>query len=163
MTRTAVGRLLLVAAVSTVLSLAALRVAESRGAIILPVPSLSNLVVLLIAAVVVTLGWSVRQYKAGKRPGLDPLLAARTVVLATASAYTGSLLAGWYAGHVLLVITDLAIEARRAVAVAAAVALLCSVLLAVVGLVVERWCEVKPPQDDESSGPGAAAATGTVA
>ncbi|WP_149203748.1 DUF3180 domain-containing protein [Actinotalea subterranea] len=163
MRRTPWARLLLVAAGSTVVSYGALRVAESRGATLLPVPVLSSLVVLLIAAVVLTLGWAVRQYTQGKRPGLDPILAARTVVLATASAYTGALLSGWYGGQVVLVLGDLEIAARRDVAQAAGLALLCTVALAVVGLVVERWCEVRPRDDDDGPGPGTSAASGSTA
>ena len=161
MRRTPWPRLLLIAGLSTGFSFGAFRIAESRGAALLPVPLLSSLVVLLIAAVVLTLGWAVRQYTKGKLPGLDPLLAARSVVLATASAYTGALLSGWYAGQVLLVLGDLGIESRRDLAVSAGAALVGTILLAVVGLVVERWCEVLPRDDDDVGGPGASAATGT--
>ena len=162
MRRTPVPRLLLVAVVAAAVSAGALRLAESRGASILPVPLLSSAVVLLIAGAVLSMGWAVRQFTQGKRPGLDPLLAARTVVLATAAAHTGALLTGWYVAHVLLVLGDLEIEARRALAVSAGIALLGTVVLAVVGLVVERWCEVPPP-DDEPGGPAGSAASGSAA
>lgn len=162
MRRTPWPRLLLVAVVAAAFAFGALRLAETRGATLLPVPLLSSVVVLLIAGVVVTLGWSVRQFTRGKRPGLDPLLAARTVVLATASAYTGAVLSGWYAAHVLVVLGDLAIPARRDLAVSAGAALVCTIALAVVGLVVERWCEVPPP-DDDAGRPGASAASGSAA
>lgn len=162
MRRTPWPRLLLVAVLSAVVAFAGLRAAESRGASLLPVPLLSSVVVLLIAGVVLSLGWSVRQFTQGNRPGLDPLLAARTVVLATASAYTGALLSGWYAAHVLVVLGDLEIAARRDLAVSAGLAMLCTIALAVIGLVVERWCEV-PPSDDEPGGPGASAASGSAA
>ncbi|NTW39536.1 MAG: DUF3180 domain-containing protein [Cellulomonadaceae bacterium] len=158
MRRTPWPRLVAVAAVATVVSYGLLRIAESRGAALLPPPLLSSAVVLLIAAVVVSLGWAVRQFTRGKRPGMDPLVAARTVVLATASAYTGALLTGWYAAQVLAVVGDLEIDSRRDVAVAAGLALLCTVVLSVVGLVVERWCEVKPPEDGPGVEAGSAAA-----
>ena len=162
MTRTSWRRLLLVAFVTTAVSATGLRVAESQGASLLPVPALSSFVVLLIAAVVATLGWTVRQYTRGKRPDLDPLLAARTVVLAKASAYTGALLSGWYAGQALLVLRDLEIEARRDLALSAGAALVCTIVLVVVGLAVERWCEVPPPDTDDPGGPGASAASGSA-
>lgn len=149
MRRTPWSRLLLVALVGTAVVLALLRFAESRGATVLAVPWLSTAVLLLIAALVTGLGWQVRQFRDGKRPGLDPLRAARTVVLATASAYTGALLAGWYGGHVLLAVGDLEIAARRDVVTTAAAALLGAVLLAVAGLVVERWCEIRDGDGDE--------------
>ena len=77
----------------------------SRGALPPNVPWLVVVVELGIAAVVFVLGWQVRQYLQGKRPDLDALRAARTVVLAKASCYTGALLAGWYGGHVLTLLT----------------------------------------------------------
>ncbi len=143
-------RLVLVAALAALGSFGLLHLLEGHGATILPPAMLSSLVVLAIALAVGIAGWNVRQFVRGKRPGLDPLLAARTVVLATAACYTGALLSGWYAGHVLLVLRDLAIPGRRAVAVAAAVALLASAVLAVTGLVVERWCRLPPPDDGEA-------------
>jgi len=159
MRRTAWQRLLLAAALATVLTYGVLRVVESRGTALLPPPLLSVAVVLLIAGVVAALGWAVRQYAHGDRPGLDPLVAARTVVLATAAAWTGALLTGWYVGQVLVVLGDLEIAARRDVAVAAGAALVGTVVLAVVGLVVERWCEVKPPDDGPGSGLSAGVTT----
>lgn len=163
MRRTPLPRLLLIVLVTTAVTFVLLRLAESRGATVLPVPLLSGAVVLLIGSVVLALGWAVRQYQRGRRPGLDPLLAARTVVLATASAYTGALLTGWYAGHVLVVLGDLAIEARREVAVSAALAALCTVGLGVAGVVVERWCEIPPRDPDDGRGPGASAPSGSAA
>lgn len=160
MRRTPWPRLLVVAVLTAGVVLLGLRFAEGRGATVLPVPLLSSLVVALIAAVVLGLGWNVRQYTRGKRPGLDPILAARTVVLATASAYTGALLTGWYGAHALLVLGDLHIDARRELAVSTVPALVCTVGLAVVGLVVERWCEIRG-DDDESGADGGGAATGS--
>jgi hypothetical protein len=156
MRRTPVPRLLAVAVLSAAVAAAGLRIAESRGAALLPIPALAWLVILLIAAVVLGLGWNVRQYSRGKRPGLDVLIAARTVVLATASAYTGALVAGWYAAQILITIGDLQIESRRDIALSAAIAVGAAIALTVVGLVVERWCEVRPPEEDDA-GPGSAA------
>ncbi|MBO1752982.1 DUF3180 domain-containing protein [Actinotalea sp. BY-33] len=157
MRRTPVRRLALVALAVTAVVHPVLRVVESRGGTLLPVPLLAVLVVLGIAGVVLRLGWSVRQYTRGEKPGLDPLLAARTVVLATASAYTGALLTGWYLAHALVPLGDLGIEARRDLALSAGVAGLATVGLVVAGLVVERWCEIRRDEDD----PGAADAEAT--
>ena len=160
MRRTPWSRLLLVAVVTAAAAAAVLRLAESRGATLLPVPTFAWLVVLLIAAVVAVLAWTVRQYARGKRPEIDLIMAARTVVLATASAYTGALLTGWYAAQVLVTLGDLQLAPRRDVAISAGVATVAALVLAVVGLVAERWCEVPPPDDDEG---GAAAAPGSAA
>lgn len=162
MRRTSMARVVGVGLAATLLAFAALRVVESRGGTLLPVPPIAWLVVLLIAAVVGVLAWNVRQYVRGKRPGFDVLLAARTVVLAAASAYTGGLLFGWYVAQVLIVLSagDLDIPGRRDVAVTAGISAMAAVALAVVGLVAERWCEVPPPDDDDAGpgGPGASAA-----
>ena len=103
---------------------------------------------LLIAAVVFAMGWAVRQFLRGKRPGLDPIRAARTAVLAKAACYTGALLTGWYGGQVVAFFGDAALPGNGGRAVSAAVAAGGAVVLAVVGLVVEWFCRV-PPQDDE--------------
>lgn len=150
MRRTAWYRLLLAAVVVAVAGLAVLRISESRGGTVLPIPTLVAAVLLAIAAVVLVMGWGVRQYRAGRRPGLDPIVAARTVVLATAAAWTGALLLGWYGAHALLVLGDLQLDGRRAVAVSAAVAATGAVAMIVAGLVVERWCEIRPGDDDAS-------------
>jgi hypothetical protein len=52
---------------------------------------------------------------------------------------------------VLVVLGDLAIEPRRDRAVAAGIAVLCSIVLAVVGLVVEKFCELPPSDKDRAS------------
>lgn len=104
---------------------------------------------LLIAAVVFSMGWAVRQFLHGKRPSLDPIRAARTAVLAKAACYTGALLTGWYGGQVAAHLLDTAIPGNAGRAGAAAVAAGGAVVLAVVGLVVEWFCRVPPPEDDE--------------
>lgn len=125
-----------------------LRVLASRGFTPPPVPLLVAAVLLVIAGVVLSMGWAVRQYQRGKRPLLDPERAARTAVLAKASAITGALLTGWYGGQILVVIGDLGIASQRDRAIAAAVAAVCSIVLAGVGLVVEWFCSIPPPGDD---------------
>ncbi len=148
MRRTPWPRLVLIAGVVAALTTGLLKILEGRGSILVGPPVLSTVVTLGIAGLVLVMGWNVRQFVQGKRPGTDPIVAARTVALATAAAYTGALLTGWYAGHVLLVIGDLGIAARREVAIGAGVAMLGAVVLAIAGLVAEHWCEVPPDDQD---------------
>jgi len=159
MARTKVTTLLLVAVVTTLLGWLVVAGLERRGTYLPHVPWIVDVALVALAAGVLWAGWAVRSYLAGRRPSLDPLRAARTLVLAKAAALTGSLLAGWYLAQVLVVLGDLAIEARRDRAVAAGVAALCAVLLAVVGLVVEKFCQI-PPEDPESLDPGHPRAAG---
>lgn len=163
MRRTPVWRVAATALVTLAVAYVLLRVVESRGGTLLAVPAIAWLVELAIAGVVAVLGWNVRQYARGRRPQTDVLVAARTVVLATASSYTGAVLTGWYAAQVLLTAGDLEYAGRRDVATSAGVAALAAVVLAVVGLVAERWCEVPPPEDDDEGGPGASATSGSAA
>ncbi len=152
MRRTPWPRLVGIALLATLVASAVLRIAEAAGYVAHPVPLLAPLAVALIAAVVLGAGWNVRQYTRGRRPGLDPLVAARTVVLATAAGYTGALLSGWYGAQVIAVLGDLAIAGRREIAVSGTVGLVAALALGVVGLVVERWCEVRPPDDEGEGG-----------
>lgn len=155
-------RLLAIAAAVAVVGWLLLRMWEMRGFVVPTVPWLVVLVMLAIAATVLSLGWSVRQFQRGKRPGLDPLRAARTAVLAKAACYTGTILTGWYGAQVLLVIGELDIAARRDKAVMAAIAVVAAVVLAVSGYVVERFCRIPPagdgPEDTEIDPQGAPAA-----
>ncbi|MCL2463960.1 MAG: DUF3180 domain-containing protein, partial [Micrococcales bacterium] len=101
------------------------------------------------AAVVFTMGWAVWQFLHGKRPGLDPIRAARTAVLAKAACYTGALLTGWYGGQAAAYLADSVIPDYLGRAGAAALAAGGAVVLAAVGLLVEWFCHVPPPRDDE--------------
>ncbi|WP_426594266.1 DUF3180 domain-containing protein [Cellulomonas sp. McL0617] len=122
-----------------------LRSMARDGALPPSVPWLVVVVELAIAAVVFVLGWHVRQYLQGKRPNLSALRAARTVVLAKASCYTGALLAGWYGGHVLALLSGTDEPGTGGRVLSAAIAMAGGVVLAVVGLVVERFCRIPPP------------------
>ncbi|HEY0187109.1 MAG TPA: DUF3180 domain-containing protein [Cellulomonas sp.] len=153
MQRTRVVTLVLVAVVAAAVGWAVLRALGSRGVVLPEVPVLVVGVLVVIAAVVLAMGLSVRQYLHGHRPTLNPIRAARTAVLAKAACYTGALLAGWYGAQVIDVLGDLGIEAQRSRAVCAGLAVLGSLVLAVVGLVVERMCRIPPPEDPKEAPP----------
>jgi hypothetical protein len=119
------------------------------GHLPLPLPWTAVAGAAALAVVVVVAGLPVRRWVRGERERpLDPLLAARTVVFAKAAAYGGAALVGWYAAQGLVLLPDL-VGDRRGRFVLAVLAALCSVGVAVAGLVVQRWCRV-PPSDDDS-------------
>ncbi|MFD2027761.1 DUF3180 domain-containing protein [Promicromonospora aerolata] len=151
MRRTPIGSLIAVLVAVALVGWLVLRALEARGVHLPMVPWLVDVAILVLAGAVFWAGWTVRSYQQGKRPSLDGLRAARTLVLAKAAALTGALLGGWYLAQVLVVVSDLAIEPRRDRAIAAGVAVLCSVVLAVVGLIAEKFCEL-PPSDEDRSG-----------
>ena len=150
-------RLLLGAAVLTVLAWLALRWWVQSGHEPPMLPWTAPGVMGLLAVVVLVSGWQVRQWTRGRRErALDPLRAARTVVLAKASQYAGALLSGWYAAQALALLPTVDVEPRRGLLVRGLVSLLAAVVLWVVGWLVERWCRV--PVDDDAPPPDGATA-----
>lgn len=144
---------LVVAALATI----ALRVLDGHGWAPASPSLLAIAVMVGLAVLVAWMGWNVRQFARGKRPGLDPVVAGRTVALATAAAWTGALLAGWYLGNVGAVADRLSHAPVREAALGSGLAALAGVALAVAGLLAERWCEV-PPGDDPRGGVSAGSA-----
>ena len=149
MRRTRVSVLLAITAATALVGWLVVRALEGRGVFLGPVTWVADAAIIMLAAVVGWSGLAVRSYLRGRRPSLSALRAARTLVLAKAAALTGAVLAGWYAAQVLAVLGDLAIESRRNLATSAGVAAACAVVLAVVGVVVERWCQLPPGSLEE--------------
>jgi hypothetical protein len=123
---------------------------ESRAVYLPNVPWIVILALVALAGVVFWEGWLVRSYQRGRKPDLDALRAARAFVLGKAAALTGSLLVGWYASQFLVVLGDLSIDARRTKGVDALYAAAAALVLAVVGVVVERFCQL-PPDDGNAA------------
>nr|WP_246256478.1 DUF3180 domain-containing protein [Isoptericola halotolerans] len=126
-----------------------LRLLESRRVYLPAAAWVEIFAVVLLAGLVVGAGWSVRAYLRGDKPDLDPLRAARTFAMAKAAAYTGALLAGRYVAHVLVMLPELEVEARRDQAVVSGVAALAAVGLSAAGVLVEKFCQIPPPEDDD--------------
>jgi hypothetical protein len=128
---------------------------DSRGGLAPPLPWTAALGTLALSAVVIAAGLPVRRWVSGRRERpLDPLVAARTVVLAKAAAYSGAVLAGWYAGQGLILLPEM-VGVRRTRLIVAGLCVLAAIALAVSGLVVQRWCRVPPSDDDRDGGSGA--------
>jgi len=123
---------------------------SGQGSLV-PRPSwLAAVLLVAMAAFVVGFAWPVRAYLAGSSTRrLDPLRAARVVVLAQAATLTGAAATGWYAGQLAVVASDLSLVAnedrlwRLAILVGAALA------LCIAGLLAQRWCRVDPRDDDD--------------
>lgn len=102
-----------------------------------------------IAAIVLGLGWPVRQSVHGKRRHpVDPFFAMRVVVFAKATSLTGALLAGAAAGLTLYNLTRLTPVLPGLWY--DVLTLLGAVAMLVAGLVVETWCRI-PPEDRETA------------
>jgi Protein of unknown function (DUF3180) len=121
---------------------------ERTGHTALPMPWTAVAGQVVLAGVVLATGLDVRRrvaVRAGR--ALDPLRAARIAVLATAAAYTGAVLAGWYAGLAASIAPDLVGE-RRSRLVLALAASVAAALLSGAGVLAQRWCRVPPKEDD---------------
>ena len=101
-----------------------------------------------VSALTLIMGIRVRRYTQGKlKSRLDPLVAARTLILAQASAYAGTLIGGWHVGILieLLRATGFGSAAVRS----ALLMIVAAAVMVIVGWIVEQFCKVPP--DDPSS------------
>jgi ABC-type branched-subunit amino acid transport system permease subunit len=155
MSHTRLRTLLVVAVLVGVATWSALRLVEASGGLPLPLPWTALGGMLVIALAVLVAGWPVRRWTRGDRSHrLDALRAARTVVLAKASAYSGAGLAGFYAAQGVLVLPHLQVEPQQDRLLRAGLAVLCAVVMVAAGLLVERWCRLPDDEDDRSDHEG---------
>ena len=111
---------------------------------------LAGILLVVMGGLVLWMARPVRRYLQGQATGpLDPLRAARIVVLAQAAALTGSLATGWYLGQ-LVVVTDLSLVANQMRLLPLLALAATGLALAAAGLVAQRWCRVDPRDEDEA-------------
>jgi len=120
----------------------------NRNGYPVPVLHLSSLLTMLFIVVfILVLGIRVLRWRNGKRDRpLDPILAARTLVLAQATAYAGSLLFGWHTGIFVDQLTLLDVRSSQQPTLDALAMMGGGVVMITVGLIVERFCKL-PPED----------------
>jgi hypothetical protein len=158
-----------VLAAVAVVSWSVLSLLDSRGAALLPAlpwsaPGALAVLAVLIALAALGVRRRLRERFAPRRPGggagqdrpraraVNFLVVARLAALGKASAYGGAVLAGVYAGYLLLLVGDLTTDLRRTLGAIAGLSAVAAAGLAAAGLALERSCKVPPDADD--SGPG---------
>lgn len=147
-----VQTLVLVAAAAGLVSFGVFVLITRSGELVPRPPLLAGVLLVVMAGLVLWLARPVRRYLQGRATTpLDPVQAARTVVLAQAAALTGSAATGWYAGQLAVVLTDLSLVANRSRILPLSLLLVAGVVLATAGLVAQRWCRVDPRDEDEVS------------
>ena len=156
-------------AVSVVLAYTVLRLWDHFGDSIPPVPLSApiTLAVLAVAVFGVALGLRSRlnAYRKARariasgeprdpneRPvkPIDPLQAARALVLAKASGLVGAVFGGIYGGYGLFLLGKLSIQADRAQALRCLLAFIAGIALVAAALFLERILKVPPEQPAES-------------
>jgi hypothetical protein len=143
---------LLIALAATAVCWVGLDLWTGSGGQSLPLSWPAVIVTAAIVLVVIAAGLPVRKWVSGERDRvLDPLVAARTAVLAKAAAYGGAVIFGWYLSQALLVLPDL-VGARRQRFIIGLIATVLALGISVAGFVVQHWCRI-PPDDNGTSGP----------
>jgi len=154
MTRTRVTSLVLAALGSLAVCWVALRLSQTRGVYPPAVPWAVTVAVVVLAVVVLVGGLVVRAYQRGNHPRLQGVRAAHLTMLGKAAAYAGSVLAGWYAAQALVLVPLLDFEPERARLAPALAACGACVVLAVAGVLAERFGQLPPPSDDLTADDG---------
>jgi hypothetical protein len=123
----------------------------SGGRPIINPPVTLPVALVAIGVLVVALAVPIRRLTKGRsRAPVDPLYATRVVMLAKASALTGSLLLGGGAGILIYLLSRTGVPAVGSVAPAIALIVGSGILLAA-GLIAEYMCTIPPedPDDDD--------------
>ncbi len=121
---------------------------------VLPATALATMAV--IVAITLILGIRVLRWRNStkRKKALDPLLAARTLVLAQACAYAGTVLLGWHAGIFLDQLRIWNLRSDQGITWVAIAVAGGGLVMIVVGLLVERFCKIPPEDTDAAPGDG---------
>ncbi|NUU33171.1 DUF3180 domain-containing protein [Arthrobacter sp. C9C5] len=121
-----------------------------------PVLPLTGLLTMgVIVALTLILGIRVLRWRNGKKKKmLNPILAAWTLVLAQACAYTGTVLLGWHAGIFLDQLRLWSVRSGQSITWETLSMAGGGLVMVVVGLVVERFCRIPPEDGDAEGTPG---------
>jgi lysylphosphatidylglycerol synthetase-like protein (DUF2156 family) len=121
---------------------------------VLPATALATMAV--IVAITLILGIRVLRWRNStkRKKALDPILAARTLVLAQACAYAGTVLLGWHAGIFLDQLRIWNLRSDQGITWVAIAVAGGGLVMIVVGLLVERFCKIPPEDTDAAPGDG---------
>ena len=119
------------------------------------VSPLGALVSLALAIALVIVGNGVRRLREGKKTRMTPLWAFRVALLARASAGVNAVLVGCWVGLSVSYLPWIDAAGVRTALLWALFAAVCSLVWAIAGVVVERWCQI-----DSDEPEGGAAGTG---
>jgi Protein of unknown function (DUF3180) len=143
------SQLAAVALVIGVLAWVGWRLYLNGGRLLGPASWISTILLVAMAALVVAAGLPVRRFLRGEaRKPLNPVRAARTLVLAQAAALTGAGLFGWYAAQAAHALGDLNLPGYRTLVWQLGAVCAGALLLAGAGMLTQSMCRVEPPKDE---------------
>ncbi|MET3919190.1 DUF3180 domain-containing protein [Arthrobacter sp. UYEF20] len=132
-------------------------VLTTRYSLATPVLPLTGLLTMgVIVVLTLVLGIRVLRWRNGKKKKkmLNPILAAWTLVLAQACAYTGTVLLGWHAGIFMDQLRLWNLRSNQGITWQALAMAGGGLIMIIVGLVVERFCRIPPEDGDTDAAPG---------
>jgi len=142
--------LMLLLLISILIGLGTAAIIESYGGNLPEIPWTTPLLLALLVIGLASIAWDLRRRlerpEATKEKGqeltrpkeVNPLHAARMVVLSKAASHGGTIITGLYLGFAWYLLPDMDSQQRRARLVAAAVSALFAFATAVIGLIMER-------------------------
>src|SRR5699024_8884048 len=104
----------------------------------------------IMIAMVLSGGWSIREYLHGRSMKVPtPQRARRTLVAGQACALAGAVAVGWYAAHAAVFARHLDIPSSRGNFWLSVLLVAGAVGLAAAGLVAQAWCRIPHDHDDD--------------
>ena len=122
----------------------------NAGHLLGPVSWVSAVLLVAMAVLVVSAGLPVRRFLRGEaRKTLNPMRAARTLVLAQAAALTGAGVLGWYAALALHALADLSLPDYHSLLWRLLAGCAGALVLMAAGMATQAMCRVEPPDDED--------------
>ena len=138
-----------VAVVIGLLSWLGWRIYLNRGHLLVQVSWVSTVLLVAMAVLVLAAGLPVRRFLRGEaRKPLNPVRAARTLVLAQAAALTGAGVFGWYAAQVAHAVGEVELPGYRDLLWRLLALCVGALVLTAAGMLTQRMCRVDPPPED---------------
>ena len=139
-----------VAVVIGLLSWLGWRIYLNRGHLLMQVSWISTVLLVAMAVLVVAAGLPVRRFLRGEaRKPLNPVRAARTLVLAQAAALTGAGVFGWYAAQAAHAVGEVDLPGYRNLLWRLLALCAGAVVLAGAGMLTQRMCRIDPPDNQD--------------
>lgn len=140
----------LVALLLTVLSWGVGRWWLAGGHAALQIGWLAGALLIGMAVIVVATGSRMWRMRHG-RTHVEPVVAARLLGLAQASALTGAVMGAVYLGQALVLVPDIGYAGRGGLVMRFGLAALGGLLMTVAGLLVQSWCRIDDDDDEDEA------------